>query len=161
MAVASRSVQGRRRLAFASFDDILADAEQLVASPHTKTLGNWPLDRLLMHLATAMERSIDGIRFAVPWYIRVVGFFIKGRVLNRAMPAGFRLPSDTEPKAYPAAVSPEAALARLRNSVARTQREKMNSRHPVFGALTHEEWTRFHLRHAELHLSFAVPAEHS
>ena len=26
------------------------------------------------------------------------------------------------------------------------------------GLLTHEEWTLFHLRHAELHLSFAVPA---
>jgi hypothetical protein len=33
----------------------------------------------------------------------------------------------------------------------------MTARHPVLGKLTHEEWTQLHLRHAELHLSFAVP----
>ena len=30
--------------------------------------------------------------------------------------------------------------------------------HPVLGHLTREEWTQFHLRHAELHMSFVRSA---
>lgn len=104
MTVATKTNQGRRTLAFASFDDILADAERLVASPRTRMLGNWPLDRLLTHLATAIHASIDGIRFRVPWYIRLVGFFIKRYVLNRRMPSGFRLPTKGEADAFPRAI---------------------------------------------------------
>jgi len=33
--------------------------------------------------------------------------------------------------------------------------------HPLFGKLSREEWNRFHLRHAELHMSFLVQAEHA
>ncbi|MBX9787841.1 MAG: DUF1569 domain-containing protein [Pirellulales bacterium] len=29
--------------------------------------------------------------------------------------------------------------------------------HPVIGRLSVDQWNRFHLRHAELHLSFFVP----
>ncbi len=29
--------------------------------------------------------------------------------------------------------------------------------HPVFGAMNVEQWNQFHLRHAEMHLSFIVP----
>jgi hypothetical protein len=28
--------------------------------------------------------------------------------------------------------------------------------HPLLGAMTRDEWREFHLRHAELHLSFFV-----
>jgi hypothetical protein len=137
---------------------MLADAEKLVASPQTKMLGNWPLDRLLGHLSVAIERSIDGVSFQMPWYKRLLArYFIKGRVLKQGVPAGFNLPKDREAGAYPSFASPKEALSRLRQAVARSQVEKMASRHPFFGALTHDEWTRFHLRHAEMHLSFAVP----
>jgi hypothetical protein len=32
----------------------------------------------------------------------------------------------------------------------------MTARHPVLGKLTHDQWKQIHLRHAELHLSFAA-----
>jgi hypothetical protein len=31
--------------------------------------------------------------------------------------------------------------------------------YPVFGKLTPEEWHQFHLRHAELHMSFVLPKQ--
>jgi hypothetical protein len=159
MTVETSKVEGRRKLTFASLDEIVADADKLAASPNTKMLGNWPLDRLLGHLAQAIERSIDGIAFKAPWYMRLLGkFLLKGRFLNKGFPAGFKLPREMEPEVYPAAPSLQEALARLQKAVARTRVEKMTARHPVLGTLTHEEWTRLHLRHAELHLSFAVPA---
>jgi hypothetical protein len=54
-------------------------------------------------------------------------------------------------------ITAQEALEQLRKAVARLRAEKMTARHPVFGRITHDEWARLHLRHAELHLSFAVP----
>jgi hypothetical protein len=157
MPVDVKTVRGRRDLRFTSFDDLRADAENLVSSPQTRTLGNWPLAQLLTHLALGIDVSIDGIAAKAPWYTRLMGVFIKGRILKEGVPPGFKLPREVEAGMFPAA-SPQAALESLRRAVARTQVEEMSARHPVFGKLTHEEWTQLHLGHAALHLSFAVPA---
>lgn len=119
-------------------------------------LGNWPLDRLLSHLTIAVNSSIDGITEQAPWVIRLIGPWIKARVFRRGMSPGFRLPKRIEAVAFPADASIDEALANWKAAVARTKTERMTARHPVFGSLTHEEWMQFHLRHAELHLSFAT-----
>jgi hypothetical protein len=137
-------------------DDVVADAERLVASPHTKMLGNWPLGQLLTHLTLAMNSSIDGISAKAPFLFRMLGPVIKWRILSHGMSAGFKLPKKVEDGFFPVA-SPQEALEKLRSAANRLRTEKMTSPHPVFGKLTHEEWLRLHLRHAELHLSFAVP----
>jgi hypothetical protein len=154
--VDSKTVQGRRRLHFTSFEEVLTDAEALVSSPTVRTLGNWPISQLLTHLALAMDRSIDGISFQAPWYVRLIGRLVKRRFLKNGIIPGFKLPKDREALAYPAVASPQAALDALRKAVERMRRERATATHPVFGKLTHEEWSQFHLRHAELHLSFAV-----
>lgn len=155
-SIDSKTTQGRRVLHFASLDEVVADAETLLASPEVKMLGNWPLAQLLMHLATAVNSSIDGISAKAPWHVRMVGPLIKGRILTKGMSPGFKLPKQVEPEFFPAAESPQEALECLRAAVARTCRERMTARHPVLGKLTHDDWTRLHLRHAELHLSFAM-----
>jgi hypothetical protein len=155
--VDSKTVRGRRSLQFRSLEEVVADAEMLVASPQVKTLGNWSLGQLLAHLGGAINVSIDGISVKVSWYRRLMGMFLKGRVINKGMPAGIQLPKEREPIAFPKGVTAEEGLERLRKAVARSQRERMTARHPVFGKLTHEEWNQLHLRHAELHLSFAIP----
>lgn len=157
MSVNPKKVQGRRELTFSSLDDIVADAEKLVSSPHTQTLGNWPLDRLLAHLAMMMNGSIDGFSFKAPWFIRGVLFFIKGQFLNSRWTPGITLPPGNEAEVFPPASSPQDALEMIRTAVQRTKTEKMSAPHPAFGTLTHEQWVQIHLRHAELHLSFAVP----
>lgn len=159
LLVNTKSVQGRRALRFTSLDDVVADAERLVASPDTRMLGNWPLDKLLMHLASAINHSIDGFSAQAPWFIRLAGPLIKSTMLNRQMRAGFKLPKKVEPDFFPSAASNQEALDSLRKAVARLKNERMTARHPVLGKLTHEEWTKLHLRHAELHLSFAVPGD--
>ncbi len=153
----SRSVQGRRPLKFSSLDEMLADAAALTASPNTRMLGNWPLYKLIGHLAVTINKSIDGISVQMPWYIRFVGWLIKGRVLKGLSP-GIKLPLDVEADWFPDASSTaQEALEAMRRAVGRLQTEKMTARHPVLGNLTHEQWIQYHLRHAELHLSFAVP----
>jgi hypothetical protein len=157
MTVNTKTVQGRRRLSFQSIDEVVADAEKLVASPDTKMLGNWPLCQNLTHLAMAINSSIDGISAKAPWFIRLLRPFIKGRILKKGMPAGFYLPKVHEAAFFPPAASNQVAFEQLRSAASRSKNERMTARHPVLGKLTHEEWAQFHLRHAELHLSFAVP----
>jgi hypothetical protein len=87
--------------------------------------------------------------------MRLFGRLMKRRLLKRGLRPGFKLPKDREAAAYPAVASPQEALDILRQAV-RLRHEKATAIHPLFGKLTHEEWTQLHLRHAELHLSFAV-----
>jgi hypothetical protein len=101
--------------------------------------------------------SIDGFSFKAPWYIRGILFFIKGRFLKNRWSPGITLPKDKEAVMYPPVSSPQDAFEMLRRAVERTKTQRMSARHPAFGALTHEQWVQVHLRHAELHLSFAVP----
>ncbi len=157
MPVDTKRVEGRRTLRFNSVDEIMADAEKLVSSPYTKVLGNWPLERLLSHLTRAMNNSIDGINAKAPFFIRWIGGLLKGRILTKGMSPGRKLPKEIDAKFFPEVASPQEALEKMRLAVGRIHKEKMNAVHPVFGKLTHEEWLQLHLRHAELHLSFALP----
>jgi len=157
MPVDTKAVQGRRELNFGSLDEVVTDAEQLVASPNTKVLGNWPLSQLLTHLAAATNGSIDGISVKAPLFLRLVARLMKGRILRNKLSPGLRLPKAAEAVFYPAVSSPQVALEGLRAAVSRSHTEQMIAPHPVLGKLTHKEWTQMHLRHAELHLSFAVP----
>ena len=147
----------RRELHFNSLDEVVADAERLVASPSTKMLGNRPLGELLAHLAMGINGSMDGASFKIPWFIRLFAPLVKRRMLSNPMSAGFNLPKDAEATLYPPVASTQEGLQELRTAVNRLRTEKMTAKNPVFGKLTPEEWTQLHLRHAELHLSFAVP----
>ena len=156
MTINTKNVQGRRELKFQSLDEVIAEAEKLVNSPQTRLLGNKSLDQILNHLAIATEGSIDGTAIKAPWFIRLVGPFLKGRLLKHKMPAGFKLPARFEDGYFPKSASPNDALQRLRNAVARLQNERMTAKHPVLGQLNHDEWNQLHLRHSELHLSFVT-----
>ena len=156
VAIDTKAVLGRRNLHFQALDELVADAEMLVAAPSARTLGNWPLGQLLAHLATAINSSIDGISAKAPWYLRLIGPFLKGRVLRNKMAPGFNIPREIETVFFPAVSSVQQGLQSLRTAVARLQSERMTARHPILGKLTHDEWRQLHLRHAELHLSFAV-----
>jgi hypothetical protein len=151
-----KTVQGRRQLHFTSLEEVIADAEKLVSSPTTRTLGNWPLRQLLTHLAMAMNRSIDGITFKAPWYARLLGRLKKRRFLEQGISPGIKIPKGREAGAYPLVASSPEALDILRKAVSRMRNEKATVTHPLLGPLTHDQWIQFHLRHAELHLSFAV-----
>src|ERR1700722_7218240 len=110
MSVNSKTVAGRRTLRFNSLDELIAEAERLVASPATRMLGNWPLGQLLSHLAKSMDASIDGISFRAPLHLRLFGLIVKKRMVHRGFPAGFTLPKEAEARAFPAVASPQEAI---------------------------------------------------
>ncbi len=145
----------RRTVHYASFDEVVADAERLVRAGATTT-GNWSLDQIFGHLAIAMERSVEGFSRKAPWPMRLVGrFLIKPRILKHGMKPGFKLPAEAEKTSVPPpGGDPQVALERLRRAVARLKSDATRQPHPFFGPMPAAEWDRLHLRHAEMHMSF-------
>lgn len=153
MTVRTKKVQGRRMVRYESFDDLLDDARQMTQQK-VHTLGNWSLGQILMHLATSQNASIDGFGFRFPAPMRlIVRLFMKRRFLKNGIPPGLNAPA----KMTPAETAAAAGLAALETSLQRQQQEPRNADHPAFGNLTAQEWDQFHLRHAEMHMSFVIP----
>jgi len=83
--------------------------------------------------------------------------FFKSKIINaKELKPGINLPKAAISVAYPDAGSLHEALDDLRRTVERTRTENMTAKHPAFGTMTHEEWNTLHLRHSEMHLSFAL-----
>ena len=159
MTVQTKSVKGRRTVSYQSFDDLLEDAEAM-AHGVVQTLGNWSLGQIFQHLASALESSIDGFSFKAPLHVRLVAPFLKKRFLKKPVPAGFQLPAAGQAQLVPAAtVSTAEGLDALRLAVSRTESESKRAIHPVFGRLSKQESDQLQLRHAEMHMSFVVPAD--
>jgi hypothetical protein len=157
MAVRTKKVFGRRQVRYDSYQDLLNDAERLGAS-EVRSLGNWSLGQILAHLARSMELSIDGAEFRAPWLVQIAAkLFYRQRFISGPMTPGIRLPYQAEQALVPEELSVQSALGELRRAVMRLEHETDRAPHPVFGELSLDEWDSFHLRHAELHMSFLVP----
>lgn len=158
MTVNTKNVAGRRKLHYNSLDELLQDAER-VAGDNVQMVGNWSAGQVMRHQAITMNFSIDGFPFQFPWVMRkVLGAFMKRRFLTKPLSSGFQIPS------YATSVMPEPVAAadgrtELAAAIERLKNEPQRALHPGLEHLTAEEWEQFHLRHAELHMSFAVPQE--
>lgn len=146
----TKKVSGRRDVHYASLDELLDDAQRLT-NTEVNTLGNWSQGQIYEHLARALDTSIDGVDFSFPAPARwMMSLLMKKKFLYREIPAGFKVTG----KVLPEATSLEEGLASLERAVARQKQETDRAIHPGFGKLSNEEWEAFHLRHAEMHMSF-------
>ena len=153
----TKQVSGRRELHYDTLDALLADAEQL-AHGEVRMLGNWSLGQVFRHLTTVYENSIDGSPFLLPGLVRfLIRITMKRRLLVQPLSSGLKLPKKAA-SFIPRETTTRDGLTALRQVIDRLKKETQRDLHPVMGTLTIEEWTQFHLRHAELHMSFAVPA---
>jgi Protein of unknown function (DUF1569) len=159
-AIDTSKIIGRRQIHFDSLDDILAEVERLADAKEMRALGNNSAGQILRHLATAMNKSIDGFTHrppaAVRFFLRV---FLKRRILMRTMSAGFKLPAAAQSEMWGPAVDLASGLTSIRQAIARLRTETPRQPHPAFGPLLPDEWLQLHCRHAELHLSFLVPVD--
>ncbi len=143
----------RRPLHFESLDELLADAER-VATPEARVTGNWTVGQIIHHLAEAMHKSFDGYDGPAPPERRRIAMRQRPTLLKEGFPTGITLDGDLTRYAPPPEASLETARSRLRSAVIRSRDETMNADHPFLGEMDHKQWTQFHCRHAELHLSF-------
>lgn len=148
------SQPARRQVTYDSLADMLRDARRLVAANAGAT-GEWSLGQIIQHLAMALNASVDGFGFTLPWPLRIVGrYVIKGRILRNGMQPGIQLPAAAVPALAPPAIDPATALRNLELAVAHFEAAQSYAPHPAFGPITAEEANLIQLRHAELHLSF-------
>jgi hypothetical protein len=153
MPVDTTKVDGRRKVDYQSFEELLADADRL-STPNVKMIGNWTPGMIFQHLASAFNGSIDGLPGTFPWHLRLMVKLFKKRILAGQMPAGFKPPADLAKAIIPEATPTEKGLANLHAAVARLAKEPTRAPHPLFGKLTRQEWDRLHLIHSNLHMSF-------
>ena len=154
MSVNTRKVEGRRKVRYQTYDELLEDAERIASSDTLQTLGNWTPGQIFKHIADATESSIDGSGYVLPWPIRVIfSLLMKRKFLYGALPAGFKAPKKFQPEPIDTLV----ALDALRKTVARMKSESKRVMHPAFGNISREEWDQFNLRHCEMHMSFIKP----
>lgn len=154
----TRRVSGRRDVRYENYDQQLADAERL-AGVEIRTLGNWSYGQILRHLARSIDAMIDGAPFAFPAPIQwVMRLLMKKRFLSKPLKPGFKLPAKAG-RLNPEATTTEEGLAELRTAIARAKTDSTRAPHGGFGQLSEEESDAFQFRHAEMHMSFVVPAE--
>jgi hypothetical protein len=146
----------RRTPRFRGYDEVLADADALLASGYERQ-ANWNLGQVCRHLAGTMEKSLDGFPDRASWLFRlaartfVLPSILKHQQFNRRFPAPtYLLPPDGE--------DDRAGLEAMRSAVARMKAHtgELQS-HPVFGQLTRSQWQELHLWHSEHHLSYLAP----
>lgn len=153
------TVLERRLLRFQSLDDVLREAEKLAAAESQGKLcysGTWTLGQIFGHLATWIDYAFDGTPLKPPFIIKLmVKMMGKRKFIDQPMRAGVRIPKVEGGTLGIEPLSTAEGLARLRASIERLKREAPQSEQVFFGKLTHLEWIKLNLRHAELHLGYA------
>ncbi len=153
-------VKDRRTLYFNTPDEMRADVERIIAADKAGTLrrtGNWTTGQTLGHLAAWVDYSFDGNPLRPPWFIKLILRMMKKRFLRGPLKAGVRIP---KVKGGTLAIEPlslDEGLARFNKAWDRLRAGPPSIPNILFGPMTHDEWIKGHLRHAELHLSFLHP----
>ena len=151
----------RRALSYHCTGCLKEDLAKIEAADRAGTLrttGNWTAGEILDHVAKTIEFSIDGFppEVRVPWPVRMVARLMKGRVTSgKTLPPGFKLPKESAAFLPAPGTSTADGLARLRRVVDRLDAgARCVHPSPAFGAMSHDEWMRLHLGHAQLHVGF-------
>ncbi|MCI0703968.1 MAG: DUF1569 domain-containing protein [Planctomycetia bacterium] len=151
----------RRKLSFASLDEVVADAENLLAKGYDRA-ANWDLAQVCSHLAEWMRFPIDGfpkvplVLRPVFWLMRVtVGKKMRTKILTDGFDAGGRTMPQT---VFQPGGDATAAVAKLKEVA---ERFKAHTGpivpSPLFGPMTKDEALQLQLKHCAHHLSFLVP----
>jgi hypothetical protein len=152
----------RRKLRFASIDEALADADQLLAADASGKLrhtGNWDLGQTFGHIATWMEFAFNGYppEVKAPLPIRLILRAARNNILNKGMLTGAKIGRVPGGTLGIEKIEPSVGADRLRKAFTQLKSECPKTTNPVFGVMTHEQWIKLNLRHSELHFSFQIP----
>ncbi len=156
--VNTAKVTGRRELHFATIGEALADAERLAAG-EWQQLGNWSLGRICRHLAQSLDSATDDNQVAPPLVIGWFAPLFKGWLLKNGLRPGFQMTPSMKPVFMPPdEVETRAGIEAFRVAVDRFESATLPAKSKFLGKMTRDDWIAFHCRHAEMHLSFIVPA---
>jgi Protein of unknown function (DUF1569) len=152
----------RRTLKFATLDEVVRDAENLLANGYDRA-GTWSLAQCCGHLVYWLTAPLDGFGNA-PLPIAVFLWFarntfgpkkLKQYIADRSFPAG----APTDPKSVPTADSDDrGAVEQLKLAAMRLKNHTgVILPSPMFGPMDKETAVKLQLVHCAHHLSFLVP----
>ena len=148
----------RREVKLNCFNCLKSELDQFeqAGEENLTTTGNWTAAQIVQHVCETITRSIDGFDFKAPFMVRLMRPIIRAKLLKsgKPIPTGIKLTGNAQVMIPNQSITLTEAIANLRAEIERAQKEKMTKPSPVFGKMTHEQWTNLHLRHAELHFSF-------
>jgi hypothetical protein len=151
----------RRDLSFHCTGCLRAELDRIEAAERSGALahtGNWSPGENLDHVARVWEYSLDGFPDGMKsnFVVRLMaGLMRKSFTSGKTLPAGFNYGKMGAYMAPRPGCTVQEGLARLRRVIDRLDRgEQMTHASPAFGTLSHDEWMRLHLGHAQLHLGF-------
>ncbi len=154
----------RRNLAFANFDEVSADLDQIEAAMAAGTLqttGNWTAGQIFDHTGKFLQFAYDGFPSKAPPPVRWIARMMlkkKATETEEPLPSGFKLPKQASALLPREGITDAEGLAYLRQQIARIQAgEKFTRPSPLLGSLTHEEWLTLQRKHMALHHSFIDP----
>ena len=153
----------RRPLRFACLGCLRAELDRMDAAHRAAVLrhtGNWTPAEILDHCAVLWEAAFDGGHPRAPFVARLFGKLMKQSLLKPdggGMRPGFSLPKDAAHLLPRPGVTFPEAMARMRRVVARLDAgERMAQPSAWLGSMTHDEWLRLNLNHAQMHLGFVT-----
>jgi hypothetical protein len=155
----TKRVKDRRRLRFENFAASLQDADALAEAERRGALrstGNWTLSQSLGHLGFWARAPFDGYppMPRPPLVLRLMVPLIGNRILNQGMVPGIRI-GRVEGGTFGTDVLPtQRAVDELRMAYDRLTARDPGIANPFFGKLSHDDWIKLNLHHAELHQSF-------
>jgi hypothetical protein len=157
--VDTRKVADRRPLRFETLGAAVEDAEMLSEAERRGALratGNWSLGQAIGHVAFWARAPFDGYAGIkpTPWFVRLVAWPFKGFFLNKRLPAGGSIPKVPGGTYGIEPMETDEALAQLRDAFGRLESETPLVPNLIFGKMSHADWIKLNLRHAELHFSF-------
>ena len=143
----------RRTLRYESLADALRDAERL--SNGYRRAANWSLGQICDHLGTAMRYSRNGFPSQWPKPLQALARFVAMRRIQADKIMRLRFPSPIgSPRELPAL----RGIEYLAEGIECFQSAGADcAPHIVFGNMSRQEWTQFHLWHCAHHLSFLIP----
>lgn len=151
----------RRKLTFASLDEVVADAEKLLVGGYDRA-GNWDLAQVAGHLANWLSYPVEGFP-KVPLLLRPVAWLLRAtagrRMRDSILASGFAPGTRTVPETVPPpGGDPAEAVAKLKRA-AEQLKAHTGPIHPspLFGRMDKDTAVRLQLRHCEHHLSFLIP----
>jgi Protein of unknown function (DUF1569) len=148
---------------FHSIEELRKDLDLIESAHNNGTLstnGGWSVGQNLAHCATFIKSSFDGFEMKAPWIVRIpLSLLLKPIATkpNSQMKPGFKLPERAKELRPEDEVSVEQGLAQMREQTDRIiNGERMTIPSPLFGNLSHEQWTNLHLNHCRMHFGYLV-----
>ncbi len=144
----------RRELKLNSFKDLEDELDKIEKATELRTVGVWSVYQILQHMTDMLHNSMHGFpKLQFKLFRVTLGKFIYNKIINSGeMKAGY--PNSSAPSKREEAPIPPA-IQRLRAMISEFQSYSgQMAVHPVFDELNKNEWTKLHLIHFSLHLSF-------